>query len=997
MSPPIYPVSGLEPAFPRTHLYVPLVDEAGDLHPYAQVRIYLQDGVTPYTGTIYRDRQSSGTWINPHVVAPALVDLYFPGPGTVVLGIKLAPGAEETLSHAYELLPAGEDVIRVDHQLYIDGTQPLSAVLSATDEGGYWNPLKFRHEHETVAGGTLTGETVITLQTGAFPDSTVIGVRAGGRDAHSTLQRATALGCEARVSGRETIALGARSSATESPAAPWQDGALALGWLSAAQGSGVALGAQSTATHAQVVVGRLTTGTGTGALAVGPGARAGQNGIALGNGTGTTARGNPGSIGVGAGAQYGLPDDTTHTAVLLGAHDGSTLETTYPNPTASQSESPWEEFTPVLGFSADTIQIQRHLTWVLENAGLSVTGDATLGGREARLGFYGKTPRTRATIGDDEPTTGIPALDSLIYALRDLGLLGQRSVASMTYRAADLLPTHLTGDVVVGWPEHLGRDLAVAMDPTAGPTFDDDDRDIEDRPALRFLNTFYCRRSAPLQQMRGSVLLPRLKHFVVVAEHNDDFADREGLVNLAIDGTDDPALQVLTGSAYRQNRWSSLGISRYERDGLDQTGNFKAHPDHDHVHQVTSATTWPHATPILGGPRDRDNLGEVGDSWSGSVAEVVGLDPSWTVDKARSMAVGLGFLYGIKQDDRWLTENARDFLVTQHDPRSGVYIFWDDDYRDSYLGRVHGTVKELPGPIRHRSYIDLQDADTIDYDGPLCGYWYDVPSPLDCEVVILCRQGDWDDDDEDDVVFGPYALNNAGTWSTGDKWCQRGHKRCYVRRRDNHDVICRSWDRRDDCGDNIAVKIYSGTTLEGTVPLWGDKSFSCRVTHTGHKVARIYDGVTLIGSTDWQEQGLPRTEVYHPADPDVDPEVVGDRAFTYEVALAVMAFCQMDSWWDRRRARIILSALESVQESDGSLKEWYLGTEADQGEGGNADLHAMGWVILAALRYQQVTGDDDFLPFAQRLGDYLKGAQIVSGAGQGSLRGFAHSAGSVPL
>jgi hypothetical protein len=870
-------------------------------------------------------------------------------------------------------------------------------VLRAGDVDGLWEPLQLDHEHDTVAGGTRVGQIGTELaQAGAFPETTVVGVRAGGTSAHSSLQGGTALGLEAYVDGRGAVAVGVFALAAESPAEPFTAGAVALGWDSTAAGSGVALGARSAAISGQVGIGKATSGIGTGALSLGTGARAGVDGIALGRGAGTTSRGAPGSIGVGAGAQWGLPGDTVHTAVLLGAHDGSTRETTYPNPLGSQSESPWEEFTPTLGFAADTIQLQRHLTWLIDVDRLDVGGNATIGGREARLGFYGATPRTRATISDDEPCTGIAALDNLIYALRDLGLLGYRTEALMDYRATDLLTRYRSDDVVTTWPEHFGRDVALAVDPTAGPTFRPEAFDVNDRAAVAFYNSFYCRRATPLQQMRGSVLLPLAKHFVVVAEHNDDFADREGLFNLH-SGVDVPADQVLTSSDYRQNRWSGRNIARYERDGIDQSANLRAHPDHDHVHAVTATTTWPHATPILGGARDETNPNAEGDSWSGSVAQFVGMDGSWNANAARSMAVGLGFVLGVQQDDRWIEENAQDFLTTQHDPLSGTYIFWEDDYRDSYRGRVWGKVRELPAAIRHRSFIDLQDADRIDYEGPLCGYWYDCPQPLECEVIVVCRDGDWDDDDGVDFVFGPFALNNSGTWSMGDQWCRRGRKRCYVRRRDNHQVVCRSWDRRDDCGDDIAVHVYSGNTLEDVVPLWGDRTFSARVRQTGHKVARIYDGATLIGSTDWQDQGLPRSLVFHPSDPDVDPETVADRAHTYEVALAVLAFTEMGDWWNRRRARTILAALGSVQATDGSFKEWYLGTEADQGSGGNVDLHAMSWLILAVLRYQQVTGDDQFLSLATKAGDYLKGRQISSGAGQGSLRGFAHIAGATTL
>lgn len=995
----------------RPHLYLPLVDEAGDLLRYAVVTLYTVDGKV-YSGPLYRDRTGLKTYGNPHAISPALLDVYLDNPARVVVGVVFDQSKPEIFSEPYDVSFDGSEAVTTSSPLFVDGVPTRLALLCATDSAtGYWRPLKIDHEHAGVAGtSVMVGRTsALYAQAGTFTGATVLGAQAGANSARSSLRYAGMLGAGADAPGRGCLALGVGSWAAESAPAPWNGGALAIGPRTAAQAEGVALGAGSDASvvtgsgagllGGQVSIGRNSAGSGPLSTSVGPAARAGKSGVALGAGAGSTANGQPGSIGLGAGAQYGLPGDAdpTHFAVLLGARDPSVNPVfSWANPDGSQSESPWDEFDTVMGFTGKTVQLQRHLTWVINAVKLAVAGDATLGGRGGTLGFYGRPPVAKQTIGDDEPASGIPALDSLIYALRDLGLLAQRTEAMTLYRASDLAPASLTGDQVPRWAEHFGTDVAVSTG-AALPSFLASDPGFNGHPSVVFSNGVYRRYARPLQELRGTKLLRQAKHFAVVARHDGaQFGHFEGLFNLS--GTDAASL-VFTSDVAGSGTWQLGNAIRYELDGLNQTANRVAVLPGPHVYRMTNAGLWPHARPVLGGPRDQDSARNW-DNFSGAVAEVVGMDETWDEAHALSMSRGLMFRYGIGQDPNALSKPAHDFLVTQHNPAGGIWVFWNSDYSDNYLGRVYGRAVNVPKPVVFTPFCSIFIwFDFFLFRGALVGNWGNIGFSLDYEVeVSVWIHPDQDDDDFDvrvdvDVEFderfethiGRFDLNNNLTWSMGRYGCQVGHKVCRIRHRVTREVICLSGHASSRYAD-VEVRVYStkpdgSLLLEGTSPLWGDGTFGVRVTHPGHKVARIYEVSTgnLLGTTEWQERALPRSTVYATDDPDVST-ANQDLARTSDAAISALAFVEMDDSY-RYRARHILSTLQLVCNDDGSLNETYsaaLPAKTARPPGESPGRWGAVWTILAVLRYQQVSGDGQFLPLARRLGDWLGGQSISS-------------------
>lgn len=1008
-------------ALKRAHLYAPLTDEAGELLRYAQVRVYNTDG-TLYTGKLYRDGKSTQTYSNPHVVSPGLVSLYLDKPARVILGVAADQSKPEVLTNPRDVRPDASQMVSSVSPLYITGTPTLASLLCATDASdAFWHPLKIDHEHAMVAPNTmLTGRnSALQAQAGDFTGSTVLGANSGGSGARSTLRYITAYGFNAQARGRGCVALGVSSYATEASEAPWHGGALAVGNGAAASCEGTAIG---TAADASVTTGsgagllgqQLSVGldaSGSGPLSVSLGAlsTASQAGIAIGMNTGTDSNGAPGSIGLGAGAQYGLPSDASSPTVLLGASDPSALRTfPWANPLGSQSESPWDEYTPTMTFTGKTVQLQRHLRWVVNAVAMRVAGDATLGGPGGTLGFYGHAPVVKGGVGDDEPSSGIPALDSLIYALRDLGLLNARTEALATYRAEDLTRAFRDGDLVPSWGEHAGTDVAVYQRPGVPAKLRGEDDDFNDYPAVIFANSVYRRAARPLQEYRAPTLLPRARHVIAVAGHpEDEFGNQEGLVNLSESGhpinSDDAVLM-----ARGRTTWQDDNLSKYEIDGLNQPNRDARLPQEPHVYRVTHRSTWPHGRPILGGPRDQDTS-RAWDNYSGEIAEVVALDATWDETHAHSMATGLMFKYGIDQDDDALQEPAEDFIVTQHDPAGGVWVFFDDDYPDSYRGRVYGKVYNCPKPVNFIPFLSIFIYfDVFSFRGALLGNWGNLDIFIDYEVEVSIWAGDLDGDgdidtrvdvdvefdEEVETRIGSFSLNSNFSWSMGQRYSNYGHKVCRIRHRQTREVFCisgcpsfRYWDTE--------VRVYSvqpdgSLTYEGTSPLWGDGTFGVRCRHAGHKIARVYEKSTgnLLGTTEWHEKALPRTTVYATDDSDYSVAAV-DRAYTYQSALAALSFLEM-SRSRLYRARNILRTLAGVRNGDGSLNQYYSAALPVAGLG-TVSPRGMAWTVLAMLRYQQQTGDSQFLAAAQAIAGALINLQGTSGVRNGSVLSAAGS------
>lgn len=1034
----------------RPHLYVPLVDDAGELLTFALVRIYQEDGATIYGGTLWRDTTSAATWLNPHNVAPGVVDLYLDGPARLVIGYTVDQTQPEKLTEPFDVFfDPSEAVLTPTQMLVNDPVVPLGIFQATGSDTIDWAPIRIEHEHAAVAAGTVRAGDIPLQQSqvGAFADTTTVGVQAGSVSEPGSIIGAASFGFQAVAAAQGGVAIGAASNVLEDPFSPWTGGGVALGagatagMLSVVVGDGasadahvdqlttsflglnpeivdvifgfdlaigitdpltVTLGQHHEATQAvgtSVALGSHALADGAG-IAVGPGAQAGRSGVALGGLTGSLSHGAPGSVGVGWGSQYGLPSDTDNQfpAVLLGAHDPRVNPTfLWANPNASQSESWMVEFLPTMQFDGSTVQFQRHLQWLINAVALQVRGDCTLGGPGGTVGFYGRPPVGQVSVGDDEPGSGLPALDSLIFALRDLGLLAARSEAMMIYRVADLASTYLDDDQVTLWPEHRGRDVAHVVRDSV--IYDEDDG-YNGFPALEFHNDKWSKWSDHLQQLRATTRLPPARHFIVVADHDDDsFGLREGLFNLAMpDGEPDSKALVLAADPDVKRTWQK-SYTYYEVDGLDQSLNKrikKLDPDDRHVYLVSNDNLWPRAMPIIGGPPDSSSRS---DSWSGTITEVVGMDATWDKQHAHWMSTGLDFLYSIHEDDYdyYIAVPSQNFLQMQHDPVLEAKIFWDhdDECEDWSGGRVYGYVENAPDSVVSVPYVKIHDTfEVYAYTGPCSGYWSDIDDWDLCELVLISKDESFDSDTGTETIVGVYALNGNGTWSTGKDYCPRGYKRVVVREKITRklkvingtlptaldDLEVRIYSTKDN-GDDLDEGDDGPLRLEDTVPLQGDRTFSGRVRHHQRDlIARLYQisTDTIMATTEKQSSCLPRTTIYAADDPDTSPATV-DRAGTYETALAVMAFMGMEKK-DWNRSRRILKNLMKVQNDNGSLNESYSSDLPGSSFTAPVSLRGCVWTILAELRYEWFRGDDAYRDLATGLGDYLLTRQQASGS-----------------
>lgn len=981
----------------RAHLNFAATDENGDLYRYVQVTVQNDDG-SKFAGRIYRDRISSKEYSNPFVAAPGMIDVYFAGPVQVKLSLIYDLAKAPAVTGTIVVPGDATQTVQVNNPLLIQDPMPRGALLNGIDPNdAWWKPMRVPHEHAGAATGSLiVGPTERRYrQAGTFGRTTTVGGNAGGHGAATSLWRATMLGRSANAYGRHTVAIGRDTLAAEAAVNPWADGAVALGREASAQDSGVAVGVNASADqisgdHATLSLGAVALGrdtqAGPAAVALGTRATPGNLGIAIGRDAGTLSNGPSSSIGLGAGAQYGLPSDSVNWAVMLGASDPARRRTMpWTNPASSQSESPWDEYAPTMSFTGRTVQIQRHLTWEAKNAAVQVLGSATLGGPGGNVGFYGTPAVPKPSVADDEPLSGIEALDRLIYALRSLGLIKFRSQASMLYRAEDLQRTYLHGDQVAAWLDHFGFDAARYVTPGMPPTFDNHnvhDPAFNGGPVVAFDNSFYRRSTKPLQELRGGFLLPRIRHFIVVASHRDiTFGAYEGLLNLDT-GTDTTDNNVLSASGVGVTTWDRTNIARYDRDGLDQSTNLDAGLPAPHIYRVTDAGGWPHARPIIGGPRDQKTSGQ--DPWSGSIAEVVGLDESWEEQHVRSLVRGMAFRYGINQDLNQVQLPARDFMIRQHDPASGPLVFWSQDYDDGFLGRVSGRVTRMTQPVIYIPFISIYiEFDFFLFRGSLLGNWGNISLSAQYEVQISIHNGEieedidvaWELDVSVEREVGIFSLNNNLTWTMGRINIDYGHKICRIRHRVTKEVICISGQPGFQYADT-EVRVYStqanGTLkLEGTSPLWGDGTFSVKVRTAGHKVARVYrrSTNTLIASTEWQEFALPRTLVIASGDPN-DNTATRDQALAGEAAVTGVAFCDLDDRY-RYRARHLGNTLAKVQNDNGSINWSYSSSAPVKSNPPAGQDLGTEWTVIFWVRYQVLMNDARFLANATKGGDWI--------------------------
>jgi hypothetical protein len=126
----------------------------------------------------------------------------------------------------------------------------------------------------------------------------------------------------------------------------------------------------------------------------------------------------------------------------------------------------------------------------------------------------------------------------------------------------------------------------------------------------------------------------------------------------------------------------------------------------------------------------------------------------------------------------------------------------------------------------------------------------------------------------------------------------------------------------------------------------------------------------LAGQQD-ATSGLVRSFEIPADDPD---RGLAPLSFTYDDALAVIAFT---AGGETRRAARVLDGLSDLQTADGSLPFSY-DTAAGVVASDMRRSGALAWAGYAAVRYEQVTGDDRYRDLATGIADYLKTLQVAT-------------------
>jgi len=105
--------------------------------------------------------------------------------------------------------------------------------------------------------------------------------------------------------------------------------------------------------------------------------------------------------------------------------------------------------------------------------------------------------------------------------------------------------------------------------------------------------------------------------------------------------------------------------------------------------------------------------------------------------------------------------------------------------------------------------------------------------------------------------------------------------------------------------------------------------------------------------------------------------------WTYDNALALLAFIARGNATDRERARILADSFLYVQNNDqtfndGRVRDGYWATDIKDPSGKNSSIKSpgsgtgnMAWTIIALLRYYEVTEDITYLNAAKRLGNWI--------------------------
>lgn len=905
----------------RAHLSLPLYQQDQNVVlSWAQVRVYEADGLTLFKGTLYRDASSTLTYPNPYVLAPALVELWFDGPVRVVLGVQPDRSSIETLTPALDVTADADELVTTASPLRVGGQMVSNGLLRADSSStGFWfQPGLSPHDHHGAAPDTtrVGPHNPLSSLAADFPGTTSVGAQneayAAPENTAPDQTGESMIGYSAFALGRDALALGVQSHAVVEEELPLITGAISVGYRAIALDGSVSLGREagsaSAAEHG-VQLGRSAQSRGDRGTALGPYSAAAEEAVALGF--------NAYTSGVG---EVGLPQAS---------------------------------ITDELAELAEQIEL-------LVPGALQVLDDAHIGSRSGTIGFFGRPAVALQDVGEDEPATGIEALDNLIFALRDLGLLRKRAAPVFHYDAAALRLTD--GVTVPEWDSRTGGNELLFNG--RAPTFNKVAPVFNSAPSVSF---------TAAQGLSETDADPSVTHYVTVAAHvSTAVSSSEGLITLRPVDVDDVRTQVLNAQNGAKPTVWSPAMSTYELDGMDQSVNRRIQADGKaHVYRATLNGGWPGARVSVG------KAAPLAPGWNGQVARVIGLDDTWSETQTQSLTDGLAFQYHVGQDDSLVLNAAQAYLASAQDG-TGVAINFDRVAVTARPTTVSGSVV-IPGSVT----IPNLPTVTLDthcrwpaFSGRLSGIWRALDQLLHLiEVYILPTPTT---PIASQYRIGRFEMDALGRWSTGLHECPTGYKyvRC-VRRSDFVEVPANKENLNAGLDAQVAVytRVGATRTLQAKVPLRPDKTFFATITGTGQVEA------DLIGITN-------TSTVYGTSVRPVAATTRGsDTAVVADLALSCLAMLNLGTGW-HYRVQQTLNRLLAIQAGDGLLA-FSLSIASPLTSTGDKLTSTNALVAIAALRYEQVTGDAQFHSLATGIGTALaariNGAHLItSGASSGT-------------
>lgn len=975
----------------RTRVRWTLTTETGDVVPYASVRVYNTDGKTLYTGPLYRNIFDGQTYPNPFNAAPVRLEFYLDRQTRIVLGFTREPGTAELHTPLIEALPGADEIAYSVDVLSIPEAEDRLILRARTTVQGYWyRPGLGAHDHSGPAGNaTAVGRSSFVFsQIPGFEAATLLGGHDENLDPDSVLSygwgiistdhsawgsftgvswgslnhadqtilvtpsgfdHTTALGRSALAAGSGSTALGNNSVARELDAT---SGATAVGSHAEAYGESVALGAESYASATGATAVGMETFAGPEGVVIGSQSIVPTDGVSLGRRVNISGTAPAGSVIIGAWSQAPQRLDAT---VVLGSSTG-------------------DMDAPIVDdeLAGLVLLLQESLTAIAIPGDLKLNGDVSMGTRRSVVGFFGHAGVAPVFVGDDEVASGIEALDSLIYALRDLGLIRTRKDAVARYVPEALYQTHRVGDEIRAWPnvDRTVPRLVTAL--YAEPHYTATD-------PVRFDTS-----RTPWEFLLAEKPLPNFTHVVAVAQH-DAAAPRphEGLAGVYEGGGVFPK-QAQPLARVNQNAWNTRDLAKFTIDGVSQTPSFPVDSGR-HVYRVTHRSEWNPALLILGASGEPATTG-----WQGGISEACLLDDSWNEAAATSYTNGLTFQYNIAHAADWLVGKALDFLrYQQGDGLTAPRVILGQDYPSSTSQRiVQGRVTGYTGvSTKNVPLLRIGNISTImahSYQGIVSGYWSYLSSPGNYFVELYSFPGGFTGSWTSSALIGRFSLNSVGTWSTGTKTVRRGEKRWRLVQRSNlAPVTTDEWV--PGCYYDTAVKVYvvdgaGSRTLQATVPLQGDGTWFATTAAAGRVVAELCRRSTteIYATTD---RNLPVDVAARV--PETDYAAAAVRGSIRTAALSALAYAGAgQNYWSH--AGDILRALRALQDpTEGFLYTAYdvmanVTVPVDTAVS-TRDLAMVG---LAAITLGRVIGDSSrFEPLVLGIANYLHSQQdIATGA-----------------